>query len=224
MLGAHETLFLHLLLNRFSIVCLAAVIFSNLSFRREVSPLRIESHHTKSDDLGNPRVYTIELHQDDPAKCTSAKMRKLGLASKITPQRISRYAIVLNPFAQVTLRGSDRDTALTGGLVVIDCSWVTASHTFERRYRGNQRRLPALMAGNPTNYSKLGNLSSLEAAAGALYIMNFFDLARKLLNAYKWGDTFLSLNQEVLDEYSSAKDEDDIAHIEESYFPTRTRM
>jgi pre-rRNA-processing protein TSR3 len=178
----------------------------------------------KSAESGNPRVFTLELHEDDPAKCTSAKMRKLGLARAVIPNRISSDAIILNPFAETTLLKSDGDNALKHGLVVIDCSWVKAAGAFKKKYNGHQRKLPALIAGNPTNYAKLRSLSSVEAAAAALYIMNFYDAAQRLLNIYKWGPTFLSLNHEALDEYSQAESEQEMEMIEKSYFPQSAQL
>ncbi len=173
----------------------------------------------KSVESGNPHVFTFELHQDDPSKCTSAKMRKLGFARAVIPNRISKEAIILNPFAETTLLKNDGNNALKHGLVVIDCSWVKATDAFRKRYNGLHRKLPALIAGNPTNYAKLWSLSSVEAAAASLYIMNFYDSAYRLLRIYKWGDTFLSLNHAALDEYSQAESEEELRAIEKSYFP-----
>ena len=165
-----------------------------------------------------PRVYILELKQDDPAKNTSAKMRKFGYARPTTASRIPRDSIVLNPFAESTLLPSDMETVMKFGLVVIDCSWVHANEVFSYRYKGKQRKLPALIAGNPTNYARLGSLSSLEATAAALYIMGFKDLAKKMLSLYKWGDTFLTLNKDPLDEYSQAHTQEEVSSIEHSYY------
>jgi pre-rRNA-processing protein TSR3 len=184
----------------------------------------VRAGEMKSGESGNPHVFTLELHQDDPAKCTSAKMRKLGFARAVVPNRISRDAIILNPFAETTLLKSDGDNALKHGLVVIDCSWVKATGVFKRKYNGHHRKLPALIAGNPTNYAKLWSLSSVEAAAASLYIMNFYDAAQRLLNIYKWGDTFLSLNHAALDEYSQAENEQELRLIEKSYFPQASQQ
>jgi len=75
------------------------------------------------------------------------------------------------------------------------------------------------MAGNPTNYSKLNSLSSIEATAAALYIMNFRDFSKRLLSLYKWGGTFLSLNEDALNDYSTATGQDEMKKIELDYFP-----
>ena len=165
-----------------------------------------------------PRIFIIQLRQDDPSKNTSAKMRKFGYARPTSASRIPRDSIVLNPFAERVLLPSDRETALRNGLVVIDCSWAHAEEVFSYRYKGIQRKLPALIAGNPTNYSRLGSLSSLEASAASLYIMNFQEIAMKMLTLYKWGETFLTLNKDALDEYAKAQSYEEISSVERSYF------
>jgi pre-rRNA-processing protein TSR3 len=167
-----------------------------------------------------PRILTLELRQDDPSKCTSAKMVKFGIAKRIgTKGMIPRDALVLSPSARRYVLPSDRERAIRFGLVVIDCSWNLASGVFATHFKGEQRRLPALMAGNPTNYSKIGVLSSIEAVSGSLYILGFKAGALKILSLYKWGQTFLTLNHDPLEEYSSAETNEKIAELENSYFP-----
>ncbi len=165
-----------------------------------------------------PRIFTYEMRQDDPAKCTSAKMRKLGIARSISRNSISLLSIVLNPVSESFVGSSDRENALRHGIVAIDCSWENAELVFDQKFHGVQRRLPALLAGNPTNYSKLGKLSTVEAVSAALYIMDFKDYSRRLLSIYKWGDTFLSLNKGPLEDYSKAKSEEETREIELAYF------
>src|SRR5579872_1823919 len=120
---------------------------------------------SSNSSLIHPKLMTVEYREDDPAKCTSAKMAKFRLARSITLNQIPSRSIVLNPFAPEALLNSDATAIQQTGLVVIDCSWVNATPHFKRKIGGIQRRLPALMAGNPTNYSKVGALSSLEASA-----------------------------------------------------------
>jgi pre-rRNA-processing protein TSR3 len=180
----------------------------------------LENRNVSVNELGEfPRVFAVEFREDDPAKCTSAKMIKFRLARSIRPNQIARSSIVLSPFGSEIILNTDKATALSGGLVVIDCSWVNATSTFKRRLNGIQRRLPVLMAGNPTNYSKLNSLSSIEATAGALYIMNFREYSTRLLSLYKWGGTFLSLNEDALNDYSTATSQEEIKKIELDYFP-----
>ncbi|MDH2901426.1 MAG: DUF367 family protein [archaeon] len=165
-----------------------------------------------------PGIFTYEMRQDDPAKCTSAKMRKFGIARKISKEHIAQDAIVLNPLAESIILNKDREMASRFGIVVIDCSWNLAENAFKIRFRGLQRKLPALLAGNPTNYAKLARLSSVEAVAAALYIMDYKDLSEKILSIYKWGPTFLSLNHDPLEEYSKARDNEELLEIEKMYF------
>ena len=167
----------------------------------------------------NPKLFTFEMHQDDPSKCTSAKMRKLGLARQLSKGAIRRDSVVLNPSGPEPVSRVDRTLAMSGGVVVIDCSWAHAEEVFETRFKGIQRRLPGLLAGNPTNYSRLGALSSVEAMSGALYIMDFKELSRRLISIYKWGETFLTLNQDALNEYSEADSIEKIKRIELEFFP-----
>jgi pre-rRNA-processing protein TSR3 len=175
---------------------------------------------TLSLDEDSPvKLFTVEFHEDDPAKCTSAKMAKFRLARRIRMNQISSRSIVLNPFAPEIILHKDRSIIESGGLVVIDCSWVNATPHFNRGINGNQRRLPLLLAGNPTNYSKLGALSSLEASAASLYITGFQKYCARLLSLYKWGDTFESLNRDALKDYSMASDLEEIMKIELDYFP-----
>ena len=135
-------------------------------------------------------------------------------------RQISSEAIVLSPFSLLSILHTDRNSVLSDGIVVIDCSWVNASRVFEVRLKGKKRRLPVLMAGNPTNYSKLNSLSSLEASAAALFITGFPEYSQRLLSLYKWGSTFLTLNHDALNDYSVAITQEDIVKLEKDYFPT----
>lgn len=175
---------------------------------------------SRPDEL-EPRIklFTVEFHEDDPAKCTSSKMAKFHLARSIRLNRVSSHSIVLNPFAPDVILNKDRDVVERYGLVVIDCSWVNATPHFKRRINGIPRRLPLLMAGNPTNYSKLGALSSMEASAAACYITGFRQYYERLLSLYKWGPTFGSLNLNALNDYASAMSQEEVEKIEVDYFP-----
>ncbi len=146
-----------------------------------------------------------ELRQDDPKKCTSAKLRKFNLAKKIPSIRsIPESSVVLNPASHITLSREDRDNIEHHGLVGLDCSWNLSEQLFSRRIPGENRKLPTLLAGNPTNYATPQKLSTAEALAAALYITGFYPEAKQILALFKWGNTFLSLNQEPLDAYAES--------------------
>jgi pre-rRNA-processing protein TSR3 len=152
-------------------------------------------------------VFVIDYGQDDPAKCTAAKMVKMGLATEVTKKfHASNTTIVLNPYAGTLL--TPLDASSVKSVLAIDCSWNLAQEVFFRKIGGKHRRLPALLAGNPTNYSRLGILSSVEEVEADAY-----------LALYKWGPTFMTLNSELLTAYKSARDELEVHEIEKSYFP-----
>ncbi|MFQ5940401.1 MAG: DUF367 family protein [Nitrososphaerales archaeon] len=160
------------------------------------------------------KLLVYMLKQDDPKKCTAAKLVHFKIANAV--HRISRQSLVLNPYSDLALCQSDK--TLVDSITAIDCSWEKVVSTFKIRFPGINRRLPSLLAANPTNYSKLGKLSSAEAIAGALSILGFNELAFEVMNKFKWGHTFFELNEELLKEYSSAKDPNELQQIEMEYF------
>ena len=160
------------------------------------------------------KLFLYMLKQDDPKKCTAAKLVKFKIAKVV--HRISRKSLVLNPYSSLAL--CRRDNLLNDSITAVDCSWKMIINTFKKDFPGLNRRLPLLLAGNPINYSKLGKLSSAEALAGALSILGFSDLAFEIMNKFKWGHTFLELNEELLRDYSNAQDQEGIRCIENEYF------
>jgi pre-rRNA-processing protein TSR3 len=163
-----------------------------------------------------PQVYM--MRQDDPFKCTAAKLAKFRIAEPV--KFIHRDAIVLNPFSETLLTKNDAEIARS--VCAVDCSWERADDVAKHQSvfsAGIGRRLPAILAANPTNYAKLGKLSSAEALAGALYILGDKQLAAEIMNKFKWGHTFLELNGELLEDYSNAETQEQMMQTELEYFP-----
>jgi len=153
------------------------------------------------------------LKQDDPRKCSAAKLVKFGLAKPVT--RTASRTLILNPFSKKILLKSDKKfvNSITG----IDCSWNLVTSAFKKPFTGISRKLPPLLAGNPMNYSKLNKLSTVEALAGAVYILGEPDLTHNLLQKFKWGNTFFELNKNLLQDYSKAQSEAEILEICHEY-------
>ena len=151
--------------------------------------------------------------QDDPRKCTAAKLVKFGLAKNV--KKTFGKTLVLDPFAKKFLLPKDKEkiNSITG----IDCSWNLADQTFSKPFSGIARKLPPLLAGNPVNYSKLGKLTTAEAISGALFILGLSDDAKKLLDKFKWGHTFYDLNKNLLEDYSKIDSEEQIMPLLEEY-------
>jgi pre-rRNA-processing protein TSR3 len=165
-------------------------------------------------------LFAILFQQDDPSKCTAIKLAKFHLIKSITQPRYD--TVLLNPFSKACLTKNDKD--LSSSLCVIDCSWERSGKLLQNRKwlsYPHSRRLPALLAGNPINYAKLGKLSSVEALAGALIILGYNDKAALLLDKFKWGHTFYELNLYVLKEYARAENEEKIYEIQSEYFKRR---
>jgi pre-rRNA-processing protein TSR3 len=164
-------------------------------------------------------LFVYLMRQDDPKKCTSTKMFRFNRATPIPrPSMIPRLCIVLNPYAAHLLSPADRDTAITHGICAVDCSWEKASSVFKRRFSSNERRLPILLAANPTHYAHRGILSSVEALAGALIIIGLREQATRILSLFKWGPAFLTLNREPLRDYAAAKNPLEVEEAERDYF------
>jgi len=155
----------------------------------------------------------LMLKQDDPRKCSAAKLVKFGLAKPV--RRTASRTLILNPFSKKILLKSDKKfvNSITG----IDCSWNLITPTFKKPFVGISRKLPPLLAGNPMNYSKLNKLSTVEALAGAVYILGEPELTHTLLKKFKWGDTFFALNKNLLQDYSKAQSEAEILEICHEY-------
>ena len=77
------------------------------------------------------------------------------------------------------------------------------------------RSLPFLLAANPGNYGKAFKLSTLEAFSASLYIMGEKLQAENILKIYTWGEQFLNLNREPLEEYSLASTSKEV--VEKQY-------
>lgn len=152
-----------------------------------------------------PKVLILRRPGCDPRKCSALKLARHNLIHLLKhPRQIRGYPVILSPFSEKAFSPEDRDQAQQYGILVLDCSWEDAETMFQKPLRGVPRCLPYLVAANPVNYGRVGKLSSVEAAASALFILGFTIQAEKLLGIFKWGPHFLELNAEPLEEYRSA--------------------
>jgi len=141
-----------------------------------------------------PRLFCLNYKECDPKKCTATKLKRLQLLTSINRIKGAlNNAIVLTPFARQELSKLDRNTLLSYGLIVIDCSWNNILNLKNSTFK-NARRLPPLIAANPTNYGKWEKLNSAEALAAALFITDFIDYGNLILSKFSWGAQFKELN------------------------------
>src|SRR5688500_17477463 len=92
------------------------------------------------------------------------------------------------------------------GLLALDCSWAQAEEAFPVLLGSTRSRaLPFLVAANPVNYGKPFVLSTAEAIGAALYIVGEARQARDVLSALPFGELFLTLNRNPLDDYAKCE-------------------
>lgn len=160
----------------------------------------------------------MELHvryegDDDPKKCTARKLARFDMATLHESASETPYGVILNPHAEQALSPADAEFPK---VVALDCSWETAGHAmFEMR--GEHRALPFLVAGNPVNYGKAFRLNTVEAFAGALCILGEREHAEEILSKFRWGHTFLELNDEPLRRYADCVDSTDVVEVQQEY-------
>ena len=167
------------------------------------------------------KIIVYHAGQCDPKKCTGLKLKRHGLVRLVRQMKfLPKRAVVLNPFSEIAFSPADRKRIEDFGLVGLDCSWEHAEKVLLKHVRGTSRCLPILIAGNPVNFGKPTKLSTVEALAAALYIAGFKEEATQLLSIFKWGHTFLEINQERLESYAKAKDSTAIVELQKHFIET----
>jgi len=146
-------------------------------------------------------------------------MAKFGFAKLETNiRKLPKDCVLLNPFAKKSISKEDLSAAKKHGILAVDCSWKNAETSFEYLIKKNRSRaLPFVLAANPVNYGKPFKLSTLEAFATSLYILDCVGQATDILNLYKWGPHFLILNKEPLEDYRKAKTSEEVVQYMQDY-------
>ena len=170
------------------------------------------------------RIYVVRCGSDDPRRSTALKLVRKGLALKVPLSEAPRCGVLLTVFSERVLSPGDRDLVERCGVIVVDSSWKRDMEIIERlsrSWRGPRRILPALIAGNPTNYGRVSMLSSAEAIAAALYITGFVEESQRVLSQFKWGRVFLELNKDLLEAYRRAPSVDEVLNIQAAFLRSR---
>ena len=170
------------------------------------------------------QVHSLWLAQDDPKKNTAVLSSKRGditLHKKVNT--LPKKGIILEPLCGKIFGPEDHNllTQQNGSLVGLDCSWKQIESSVKqvmRRTRLKPRMLPLFLAANPVNWGKPGKLTTIEALAAATYLTGNREQASKLLSGFRWGERFIELNYEPLEEYSSAKSSADLVELQFEFF------
>ena len=165
------------------------------------------------------KLFVYHANEDDPKKCSAKKLAKFGYVKIETNiRKTPRDTILLNPFAEKSISREDIEIANKNGLLAVDCSWKNVERSFDFLNKRNKpRSIPFLIAVNPVNYGKPFKLTTLEAFASSLYILDEVKLSEEILNLYKWGPHFLKLNKEPLKDYRKAKTSKEIIAAMKQY-------
>ncbi len=171
------------------------------------------------------KVTVFHANECDKKKCTSFKMEKQGkcrIVYKI--HQIPRGAIVLNPFAEKAVSMEDRGLVEKKGVVGLDCSWnkISSSSTFFSLSKYH-RSLPFLIAANPVNFGKPCILSTNEAVAATLYLTGFKEEANHIMDGFKWGHSFIEMNYNLLEAYSSVETSEEVVKIQNDFLEAQNK-
>ncbi len=158
------------------------------------------------------------MGDDHPKACTGRRLLHRGLVDRARRESDGRARpLLLDPYATTPLSRADLPIVVTGGLLVVDCSWNRLSDRRSLRPPGpiaGRRRLPYLLAANPQHFGRLGELNTVEAFGAALDLLGRGDEARRLLDGFHGGPAFFALNAERLDRYRTATAPDEVRAAE----------
>ena len=169
-------------------------------------------------------LHIIHLDQDDPKKCTARILGASNLATlHFNTRRPPRRGFLLDPSAGVILGPDDLPLINRGAaLVALDCSWKRLDESLNQirkiSPRLDGRTLPLVLAANPVSWGQPGRLSTAEALAMCLVLMNHDDQAQRLLSPFSWGDQFFLLNEEPLLAYKNAQSREELIDLQWEFF------
>ena len=164
-------------------------------------------------------VHVYHAAQDDPKKNTALRLQKHGKATLFDDvKRAPKHSVLLNPFAKKALSREDLDDMRRHGLLALDCSWAQAEEAFPVLLGSTRSRaLPFLVAANPVNYGKPFVLSTAEAIGAALYIVGQERQARDVLSALPFGEMFLTVNKNPLEDYARCETSAQVVEAQMAY-------
>ncbi|WVZ55820.1 hypothetical protein U9M48_006430 [Paspalum notatum var. saurae] len=165
-----------------------------------------------------------DFGQCDAKRCTGRKLSRFGFLKEL---RVTNGfgGVVLSPVGTQCVSKEDHPIVQRKGLAVVDCSWARLSDVpFVKLRCGAPRLLPWLVAANPVNYGRPCELSCVEALSAALIICGEEDTGRLLLDKFKWGHAFLSLNRDLLKAYSQCENGSEIINVQNSWLSSNSSV
>eukprot|EP00004_Rigifila_ramosa_P026009 TRINITY_DN7927_c0_g1_i1.p1 TRINITY_DN7927_c0_g1~~TRINITY_DN7927_c0_g1_i1.p1 ORF type:complete len:254 (-),score=52.60 TRINITY_DN7927_c0_g1_i1:170-931(-) len=171
-----------------------------------------------SDRVAFPvRLAMWDFGQCDAKRCTGRKLARLGYVKELHVG-VRWPGISLSPVAERTVSPADHEIVAKSGAAVVDCSWARLDEVpFAKLRDENPRLLPFLVAANPVNYGKPMKLSCAEAIAATLYIVGMKAEADELMDKFKWGAGFYTINRELFERYSKCKTSTEVIAVQTEY-------
>ena len=169
-------------------------------------------------------LHSLWLAQDDPKKNTAVISSRRGdIILHKTISSIPKRGIILEPLCGKIFGPEDHHILRekNGSLVALDCSWKQIEESVSKvmkRTRLMPRMLPLLLAANPVNWGKPGKLSTIEALAAATYLVGNKQQAIDILGGFRWGNRFIELNSEPLNDYVEAKSSKELVDMQFEFF------
>ncbi|KAJ8925064.1 hypothetical protein NQ315_001235 [Exocentrus adspersus] len=189
----------------------------NIALKTSEADTSSSEETSSEDEAPNFPVAMWDFNQCDPKKCSGRKLARLKLIKTLKiKQRFP--GLVLTPTAEKCVSPEDKDIIQSKGVAVVDCSWARIDETPLASLKPSHGRLlPFLVAANPINYGRPCQLSCVEAIAATMYITGFKAAAKFYLDKFTWGHSFLDLNGELLDTYSSCSDSRAVVAAQNKY-------
>ncbi len=168
-------------------------------------------------------LHIIHLDQDDPKKCTARKMSKFNLVKIHTDiNRTPKRGFLLNPKSPQLLGPDDKKMINYGAsIVALDCSWKQIDTSLDFIQNKTQligKSLPLVLAANEVSWGKPGRLSTVEAFALSLLLLDKEEQAKTVLRPFKFGSQFLELNVEPINAYKHAKNNTELENLQWEFF------
>ncbi len=164
------------------------------------------------------KVFSIDFGTCDTKRCSASKLVRMKKIKPINPKHTCK-SISLSPFGEKALSPMDRDMVEKSGLAVLDCSWNHIDELPDKFTRGSykDRLLPFLISSNPINYGKPCKLNCAEALAAGLYIVNYKEEAKVLMEGFSYENAFWDLNLEYLEAYSNCTDSTQVVAVQKEF-------
>ena len=158
-----------------------------------------------------------DLGHCDAKRCSGKRLMRLGLMRELhVGQKFA--GVVISPKGKKLVSRADRELLEQYGAAVVEASWKRIDEVPFARIGGKcERLLPYLVAANPTNYGKPWRLNCVEALAACFYICGRKEWAEDVLSTFSYGQSFLDINEEVLDKYAECEDEEAVKKVEEEW-------